>query len=801
MSNPLFSIIIPTHNGEERISHAIASIKCQSFKDWEVIFVLDNCTDDTATAITNMWIDEHQPDNVRAVSVNENRDGLARNAGLDIAQGEWILFMDDDDHFMHEYCLEQIADAIRLHGRDVDTIDFDFLWKGQGIKTPSDMERFVMAWCRAWKRSFIGNDRFNDLPYGSDKDFFVRKIQDNPDVRIYDLHSVIYYYNYMREGSLSWNEKQHKLLDIVVTHYNEPWNVCKPFFDMLSLQRNVDFSQISVILVQDLNGIRLDWPELLHDYPYHVQVITSQDNSHPRNDGFSAGNADWVMFCDIDDMFADVCSLRMILDQFPVHDYDMIWMKCINEQRWNASTTMLNRVDETNLSSVVGKIYRRQFLQEKNITFSSFQPLYADYIFNSIVSAETQPFRIVSLSTDFYVYCKTYRPDGRSHRIENQLHFIEDRFVRDIFLAQEFLNRGLTYARNKALMSALIADYFTVYDPSAQPVPAINNAWATHFAQENASALSALTPSEIDVVRDMMDTETMNYIQRIYNDHKVEYYLVNDTIRRPFAEWLQSVMPVPEPEPVVVSDHTPHVAVYCGTANTYLNMLTSAKSLLYHTPMDKIYFLIEDDTFPYEIPDIIECINVKNQTFFPHDGPNFDNAWSYMCLMRAAFPKIIPYDTILSLDIDVIIQENISALWDYDLSNAYLAGVTEPARQKSSADPPYINFGVVMMNLNKLRTDGKDDEIIHALNTTKFGCPEQDAFNKLCANHIITIPNDYNATVHSHITGDAQHERIIHYAGIKFWRHYGPVKEYADKSWDSIMQRQNIMKAGDIHEG
>lgn len=41
-------------------------------------------------------------------------------------------------------------------------------------------------------------------------------------------------------------------------------------------------------------------------------------------------------------------------------------------------------------------------------------------------------------------------------------------------------------------------------------------------------------------------------------------------------------------------------------------MLTAAKSLLIHSNVDKIYFLIEDDIFPYDTPVEIECINISN---------------------------------------------------------------------------------------------------------------------------------------------------------------------------------------------
>ena len=53
-------------------------------------------------------------------------------------------------------------------------------------------------------------------------------------------------------------------------------------------------------------------------------------------------------------------------------------------------------------------------------------------------------------------------------------------------------------------------------------------------------------------------------------------------------------------------------AVYCGTRNVYDDMIPSMKSLLIHSNVEKIYFLIEDDKFPYELPPEVECINVSN---------------------------------------------------------------------------------------------------------------------------------------------------------------------------------------------
>ena len=307
---------------------------------------------------------------------------------------------------------------------------------------------------------------------------------------------------------------------------------------------------------------------------------------------------------------------------------------------------------------------------------------------------------------------------------------------------------------------------------------------------------------------DESETEALSNIQDLYNNHGLEYYLQNDMIS--FSDFIaaldsqvDTVKPDKPDEPedtdsnVIVMPEQKHdtrkdrVVVYCGTKEVYINMLASAKSLLATTPVDKVYFLTEDDQFPYEIPGIIENINVKDNHPFTPDGPNFQNCWTYMCLMRTEFPQMFPqYDRILSLDVDVVIDDNVSDLWDINLDNYYISGVEEPARIKQTDKDYYVNFGVIMMNLKKLREDGLGKKLVDAVNTERFGCPEQDAFNKYCKGYIHHLSNDFNVTPYSHITGEAEHERILHYAGLKYWKHFGPVKKYNNLTWNEIMERQ-----------
>ena len=218
----------------------------------------------------------------------------------------------------------------------------------------------------------------------------------------------------------------------------------------------------------------------------------------------------------------------------------------------------------------------------------------------------------------------------------------------------------------------------------------------------------------------------------------------------------------------------PRVTAYCGTRNLYEDMLTAAKSLIMNSSIDKIYFIIEDDKFPYLLPDCIECINISNQTYFRPDGPNFKSIFTYMALIRAALTKVLPdEDLVLSLDVDTIIDENIDELWEIDMEKYYMAAVREPKRSTGSF--LYTNFGVCLLNLKKLREDKKDDQMIRYLNNYHYDYDVQDCYNYKCQGRIYELNNKYNATP---FCGKITEKKIIHFAGIRKWQDAPEITPY-----------------------
>ena len=195
MSKPFFSVIVPAHTSAEYIQRGLQSIVSQSFTDYELIVVCDACTDNT-----KLWAHWYADGIGGKVLVTDfGMDGLARNAGIDAADGEWLVFLDDDDWWIHEYVLEEIHAAAEACGGNVDLIAFDFIWKGRGYYVNRADKVNIAVWSKAFRREFVGETRFPAIPFTSDVNFMDEIIAKK--ARCYALHKLMYYYNYMREGS------------------------------------------------------------------------------------------------------------------------------------------------------------------------------------------------------------------------------------------------------------------------------------------------------------------------------------------------------------------------------------------------------------------------------------------------------------------------------------------------------------------------------------------------------------------------------------------------------------------------
>lgn len=95
------SIIVPAYNVEKYLEKCLNSLINQTLEDIEIICINDGSTDKTPE-ILNKY--EKKVDNLKVIHSENNGPGVARNKGLDIAKGEYILFVDSDDWIRLDTC-------------------------------------------------------------------------------------------------------------------------------------------------------------------------------------------------------------------------------------------------------------------------------------------------------------------------------------------------------------------------------------------------------------------------------------------------------------------------------------------------------------------------------------------------------------------------------------------------------------------------------------------------------------------------------------------------------------------------
>jgi glycosyltransferase involved in cell wall biosynthesis len=123
---PVVSVIIPTYNRAALVREAVASVKAQTYRDFEIVVVDDASTDATVEALA-AWRD------VRVLRQARRRGvAAARNLGAAAARGQWLAFLDSDDLWLPEKLARQMTYLADRPGLSL--CQTDEIWVRQGVK-------------------------------------------------------------------------------------------------------------------------------------------------------------------------------------------------------------------------------------------------------------------------------------------------------------------------------------------------------------------------------------------------------------------------------------------------------------------------------------------------------------------------------------------------------------------------------------------------------------------------------------------------------------------------------------------
>lgn len=215
MDQPLLSIIVPVYKVEKYLDHCIASIRAQTYTNLEIILV-DDGSPDACPGIC----DEAARQDGRIRVIHKKNGGLsdARNAGLDVARGQYIGFVDSDDYIappMYETLLKAAltneADMAFCNYTSVREEGFYLQYLVDADRRYSKAEfieyltepvggYLVVVWNKLYKREIFENLRF---PLGKQHEdqFLFHYIVGRCQV-IVAVKAPLYYYRLYRDGSI-----------------------------------------------------------------------------------------------------------------------------------------------------------------------------------------------------------------------------------------------------------------------------------------------------------------------------------------------------------------------------------------------------------------------------------------------------------------------------------------------------------------------------------------------------------------------------------------------------------------------
>ena len=200
-------------------------------------------------------------------------------------------------------------------------------------------------------------------------------------------------------------------LQILIPHYNEPFEIMKPMLDSLAVQQNIDFNELGVIICNDGDENILD-EKLFEPYPFKIEYYVNEHKgvSATRNACLDKAKADYVMFADCDDMFYSVTGLWTIFNEIENGGFETFISVFVEEGRHPDSGEVyyIFRGDPNNggidSTFVHGKVHNRKFLLRNKIRWNDSLTIHEDSFFNCLCQRLADPNKAKFCPMPFYLW-------------------------------------------------------------------------------------------------------------------------------------------------------------------------------------------------------------------------------------------------------------------------------------------------------------------------------------------------------------------------------------------------------------
>ena len=250
-------------------------------------------------------------------------------------------------------------------------------------------------------------------------------------------------------------------LQILVPQYKETEQVIKPLLDSIEVQQNVDLkNDVGVIVVNDGTDVHLS-QEFLDRYSYPIEYHLNEHKgvSATRNTCLDYATADYVMFCDADDMFYNACGLYIVFREMEGAGFDSLVSAFIEESRMPGTKDPVYINHDMDSTFVHGKVHRREYLLEQGIRWNDALTIHEDSYFNCLCQRLAKELKYSQ--TPFYLW--RWRDDSVCrHDPKYILKTYNNMLDSNDALVSQFVERGRTQDAQFYAVNMIYDAYFTM---------------------------------------------------------------------------------------------------------------------------------------------------------------------------------------------------------------------------------------------------------------------------------------------------------------------------------------------------
>lgn len=248
-------------------------------------------------------------------------------------------------------------------------------------------------------------------------------------------------------------------LQVLIPQYKETDEVISTMLDSLKIQQNVDFNEFGVVICNDGSDVLLS-ESLFDNYPFKIEYYKEPHRgvSGTRNACLDHSVADYVMFCDADDMFVSACGLYIIFQEIDREGgFKTLSSLFVEEARFEGKPFYVNH--ENDATFVHGKVHNRKFLIDNNIRWNEKLTIHEDSFFN--VLTQTVAGEIKYSNNAFYLW--RWRDDSVCrHDPKYILKTYNNMLDSNTALVEEFLNRNMADSAKYHATNMIYEAYFTL---------------------------------------------------------------------------------------------------------------------------------------------------------------------------------------------------------------------------------------------------------------------------------------------------------------------------------------------------